>query len=158
MTRRRFTVRVDEKPAESDVAKIVSGLRAFNARQRRAKPKPFRKFAVYVRDGGGEIVGGLVGITHLDWLYVDYLWIDDAARGRGYGRRLMQAAERVAVRHGCRGAWLDTMSFQAPGFYRRLGYRKFGELADLTGGAMRYWLWKRLPRRRRPRRKRESRA
>ena len=26
----------------------------------------------------------------------------------------------------CRGAWLDTFSFQARGFYERLGYRLFG--------------------------------
>jgi ribosomal protein S18 acetylase RimI-like enzyme len=158
MTKREFDVRVDEKPRDADMAKIVAGLRAFNARQRGAKRwSSARKFAVYV-ERDGEIVGGLVGITHLDWLYVDYLWIDDAARGRGFGRRLMDTAERVAARHGCLGAWLDTMSFQAPGFYRRLGYRKFGELADLTGGATRYWLWKRLERRRRPKVRRSSRG
>lgn len=146
MTRRRFALHLDEKPAVADVAKVVAGLRAFNERQRGAKRDGARKFAVYVKDARGAIVGGLVGITHLDWLYVDYLWLDDSARGRGLGRRLMQSAERTAARRGCLGAWLETMSFQAPGFYRRLGYRKFGELADLSGGARRFWLWKRFPR------------
>jgi len=148
MKRGRLALDLDEKPADADVAKIVAGLRAFNARQRGRKRTSVRKFAVYVRDGDGAIVGGLVGLTHLDWLYVDYLWLDDAVRGRGWGRRLMDAAERVARRHGCLGAWLDTASFQAPGFYRKLGYRKFGELADLSSDMRRFWLWKRLAPRR----------
>jgi ribosomal protein S18 acetylase RimI-like enzyme len=152
MNRARLALDVDEKPADADMAKIVAGLRAFNARQRGRRRTSARNFAVYVRDEDGAIVGGLVGVTHLDWLYVDKLWLDDAVRGRGWGRRLMDAAEAVAVRHGCLGAWLDTASFQAPGFYKKLGYRKFGELADLTGGARRYWLWKQFPRRRQPRR------
>jgi ribosomal protein S18 acetylase RimI-like enzyme len=147
MTRRRHVLQLDEKPAAADVAVVVAGLRAFNERQRGKRRTPEKEFAVYVRDGDGAIVGGLVGVTHLDWLYVDKLWLDEAVRGNGWGRRLMEEAERVAVRRGCLGAWLDTMSFQAPRFYRHLGYREFGELADLSGGATRFWFWKRLARR-----------
>src|SRR5712692_3247481 len=46
------------------------------------------------------------------WLHIDNLWLDEALRGCGWGRRLLATAERVAVRRGCRGAWLDTRSFQ----------------------------------------------
>jgi ribosomal protein S18 acetylase RimI-like enzyme len=151
MTWRRLSIHVDEKPRAADKAKVIAGLRAFNARARGAPFTPVKELAVYVRTSDGAIVGGLLGLTQLDWLYVDRLWIDETARGRGYGRRLMEAAERVAARRGCLGAWLDTASFQAPGFYKRLGYRQFGELADLSDDVRRYWFWKPLARRR-PRR------
>jgi ribosomal protein S18 acetylase RimI-like enzyme len=42
--------------------------------------------------------------------------------GRGLGRRLILAAEQEAVRRRCRLVTLDTYSFQAPEFYRTLGY------------------------------------
>jgi ribosomal protein S18 acetylase RimI-like enzyme len=41
---------------------------------------------------------------------------------------LVEFAESCARERGCIGAWVDTFSFQAPGFYERLGYRQFGEL------------------------------
>jgi len=45
-----------------------------------------------------------------------------ARRGRGVGRELMDRAEIRAREGGCHSAWLDTFSFQARGFYEKLGY------------------------------------
>jgi hypothetical protein len=56
----------------------------------------------------------------------------------------MAAMEDAARRRGCRAAWLDTFSFQAPGFYRGLGYRVFGKLAGYPPGHTRHFLWKPL--------------
>jgi hypothetical protein len=39
---------------------------------------------------------------------------------------------------------LDTFSFQALGFYEKLGYRIFGELGDVAGGHKWYFLKKDL--------------
>lgn len=145
MKRRRLVL--DEKPKDADVESIVKGLRAFNE-ARTGRPIGARKFSVYVKDGRGRIVGGLVGITYWDWLYVDYLWLGEGLRGRGWGRRLIAEAERVAVERGCRGAWLDTFSFQAPGFYARMGYEQFGVMEDHPSGESRHFFRKRLgPRR-----------
>lgn len=41
---------------------------------------------------------------------------------------MLLQAEQEAIARGCRGAWLDTYSFQARGFYERLGYAVFGIL------------------------------
>jgi ribosomal protein S18 acetylase RimI-like enzyme len=59
-----------------------------------------------------------------------------------WGRRLVEEAERLAAEAGCRQAWVDTFSFQSPGFYQRLGYRVFGELPDYPPGQTRYFLTK----------------
>jgi GNAT superfamily N-acetyltransferase len=146
LTPRRTALRHEKNPAAQDVAKILAGLGAFNAAQvgRPADPK---KFFLSVRDGDGVVVGGLVGVTYWDWMYVDYLWLSDGLRGRGWGRRLIERAERIALARGCRGAWLDTFSFQAPGFYRRMGYREFGSMKDHPTGKSRHFFWKPLAKR-----------
>jgi hypothetical protein len=41
-------------------------------------------------------------------------------------------------------AYLDTFSFQAPDFYKKLGYEVFGELQDFPHGHQRYFMKKRL--------------
>jgi ribosomal protein S18 acetylase RimI-like enzyme len=51
-------------------------------------------------------------------------------------------AEAEAVRRKCVGAWLDTYSFQARGFYERLGYTVLGEIADYPPGHTRYFMKK----------------
>jgi hypothetical protein len=43
-----------------------------------------------------------------------------------------------------KNVFLDTFSFQAPGFYQKLGYRVFGELVDFPPGHTRQYLTKRL--------------
>ena len=56
--------------------------------------------------------------------------------------QLMNDAEREAIRRGCRGAWLDTYSFQARGFYERLGYTIFGTIDNYPPGHSRIFLKK----------------
>jgi GNAT superfamily N-acetyltransferase len=75
---------------------------------------------------------------------VDILWVHDAWRLRGVGSALMTAAEGAARAHGCRRIHLDTMSFQAPEFYRKLGYTVFGVLTGFPQDATRIYLVKDL--------------
>ena len=88
----------------------------------------FGRIGVFVRDDDGKIRAGLDALIEANWLYVDNLWVEDSLRGRGIGRLLMAEAERVAVARGCHSAWVDTFSFQAPGFYQKLGYEIFATL------------------------------
>ena len=76
-----------------------------------------------VRPRGESIVAGLAGETYSGWLFIRYLWVSEALRGKGIGRELMAGAEARALERGCHSAWVDTFSFQAPGFYPKLGYR-----------------------------------
>ena len=76
-------------------------------------------------------------------LFIEWLWIDDAARG-GTGRDVMALAESHAVIQGCTKAHLDTFNFQARGFYEKLGYTVFGTLEYPNGGVERYYMRKNL--------------
>ncbi|MEM9440888.1 MAG: GNAT family N-acetyltransferase [Pseudomonadota bacterium] len=96
--------------------------------------------------GNGAIIGALVGQSVWDWLYVNLLWVDQTLQGQGLGSRLMQAAEREAARRGCMGIWVSTYSFQAPDFYKKLGYSSFGRIDDFPRGHGRHFFQKRLDR------------
>ena len=86
----------------------------------------------------------MLGEIYWNWLYIDLLWVKDDLRGRGFGRRLMMIAENEARQQGAKNAYLDTFSFQAPDFYKKLGYEVFGELPDYPVGHQRFFLTKQL--------------
>lgn len=99
---------------------------------------------VYLRQTPKQVQGGLLGRTGASALFIDVLWIAEPFRRRGYGRQLVLAAEREAIRRGCHFSHVDTFSFHAPDFYRRLGYEVFGLLDGYRSGHIRYFLKKPL--------------
>jgi len=100
----------------------------------RAGPHNYRHLAVLLRNATGRIVGGLWGNTAYDWLTVYLLAVPADLRGRGIGAEIMRLAETEAAARGCYGAWLDTLEFQARGFYERIGYECFGQLPSYPRG------------------------
>jgi GNAT superfamily N-acetyltransferase len=116
--------------------------RRINAFHHQTVPLEARRFTLRLEDGDGRMIGGLSGLIYWDWLFIDALWVDAAARGQGVGRSLMAKAEQHAVTQGCHAVWLDT--FQAKGFYETLGYTPFGTLEDYPEGQTRTFLRKRL--------------
>ncbi len=100
--------------------------------------------AIALRNRQGDIQGGVTGHSVWDWLYIRYLWVAKAYRGCGQGKRLLDAAEDMAYDRACSGIWLHTLSFQAPAFYERQGYERFGELEDMPKGHRRLFYRKTL--------------
>lgn len=135
-------IELADKPPREDVEAVMRGLSEFN-RKRLGGGQDWAGLTVLLRDGS-RVRGGLLGFTHWDWLFVQFLWVEEALRGRDWGTRMMTMAEDEARRRDCVGIHLDTMSFQARGFYDKLGYKLFGELADFPRGHRRYFLWKPL--------------
>jgi GNAT superfamily N-acetyltransferase len=129
-------------PQPDDVAIVRAGLSAYN--RRHAPDDTFESLTLFVRDAHGAVIGGLLGGTIWYWLYVDILWLSDELRGQGYGSRLLTEAEGMAIKRGCIGAHLDTMSFQALGFYERHGYTVYGVLDNFPPGHRKYLLQKPL--------------
>ena len=97
-------------------------------------------------DNSGEVVGGLLGHTSIGMLFLDLFHLPRELRGAGLGSRIVELAEREGRRRGCSAAVVCTVTFQAPGFYERLGYRRFGEIDCPPDGATRIFLTKPLTR------------
>jgi len=128
--------------ADAEAAKcLTDGLRAFNAAK--IGDEELRPLQVLVRDeASGAILGGVIGRTWLGLLIIQTVYLEEGLRGQDIGRRMMAEAEAEARRRGCRGGVVDTISFQAPGFYQRLGWRCFGEIPCLPDGVSRIYLRK----------------
>lgn len=126
------TIEFMERPAQDVVQAIESGLDAYNhsiTGRRDAIP-----FAVLLKDPAGAIVGGLFAVAFWSSLAIDLFWIAEEYRGSGYGSRLLSLAEDEGRRRGADKAFLNTHTFQAPGFYEKHGYALYGELKDFPPG------------------------
>ena len=129
-------------PGAAEEQAILDALIAYN--DAAAGPGGHQPLAVVVRDAAGAVIGGLWGTTSYRWLFVRYLVLPATMRGQGIGTRLMAAAQDEARRRDCLGMWLDTFSFQAEGFYHKLGFATFGTIADYPPGGARHFLAKRF--------------
>lgn len=70
----------------------------------------------------GNVVGAVVAKTFWGALHIKNLFVSSKARGKGVGKELMEAACAKGIELGCRFAFVETMSFQALDFYRKLGF------------------------------------
>jgi GNAT superfamily N-acetyltransferase len=92
---------------------------------------------VLVAEHGGRLVGSLVaGLLPMPLYgarlaFVQELFVDEAARGAGAGRALMEAFDTWAREHGAAVEALGTSRPQAMAFYERLGF--------VTRPTMYYW-------------------
>jgi GNAT superfamily N-acetyltransferase len=107
-------------------------------------PSDHLDVAILLVGDDGKAHGGLWGKTGYGWLYVEFLAVPEAARGRNFGAGLIAEAEAIARIRGCVGSWLTTFSFQARGFYEKLGYSVFATLEDSPAGNDRIFMRKRF--------------
>lgn len=91
---------------------------------------PVKNISFILRDKGGEILGGISGTIFWYNLHIDYLWVDESLRGKGYGKELLNCIENIARENRCKLIQLDTFSFQAPSFYRKNGYEIVGVVEE----------------------------
>jgi GNAT superfamily N-acetyltransferase len=103
-----------------------------------------RLLSIAARADDGDLRAGLYGWTWGGCGYIELLWVADGQRGNGLGSKLLAAAEDEIRRRGCDRVALDTHSFQAPGFYARLGYAECGRTPGYPHGHDSIHLVKRL--------------
>jgi GNAT superfamily N-acetyltransferase len=134
-----YQIRYLDQPAWEVIGR---GIRDYNTQQASDGRAIFLCYALFAPDQ--SMAGGIIGETHWNWLFINLLWVREELRGKGYGHRLLQAAEDEGRRREATHAYLDTFSFQAPDFYEQHGYQVFGTLEDFPPGHKRLYLFKRL--------------
>jgi GNAT superfamily N-acetyltransferase len=86
-----------------------------------------------------EQVAGLSAVIYYHVMSIELLWVHEDVRGQGVGKRLLEQAERIARHSGCSMIHLDTFDFQAPTFYEKLGFERWGILGPYPNGHQRYF-------------------
>ncbi len=82
---------------------------------------------------GDKLVGGLRGESLGAWFYIKHLWVAEEHRKQGLGKDLMKSAEQEAKARDCQTIWVDTLSYQAPDFYQKLGYDVAARVPNYRG-------------------------
>ena len=122
-----YKIIVDHNPSQADNDAVVEGL-VIHYERLMDEPRD-REFSVFLKNDFG-IFGGIQAHFDTESVYIEVLWIDEMLRKKGYGTKLINAAEQEAVAHGCASSITDTWSFQAEEFYLKNGYERMGEIKN----------------------------
>ncbi len=133
---------MNHNPSESEIEFVNNALARFN--DAKVGPDNHELLNIVEYDDSGNVIGGILGGTYWGWMHIDILWVDEKFRKQGIGSKLLQAAEDEARRRGAHSVHVDTMSWQAPDFYKKHGYKIISELNDIPKGNKKYHLIKQL--------------
>lgn len=92
----------------------------------------------------GQILAGIYAVRELDCVTIEYLYVEEKHRGRGYGSQLLERIEQQARAAGAKRIFLNTFSFQAPAFYEKHGYQLFAKLKPAMANYNQYFFQKLL--------------
>jgi GNAT superfamily N-acetyltransferase len=70
------------------------------------------------------------GGVYNDWFFLTDLFIEKDYRGRGLGAIILGKLEDKLAALGIRHIWTWTAGYEAPGFYKKQGYKVFCELEN----------------------------
>ena len=82
----------------------------------------YEDFCFSAENGEGRIIGVITGRAYYNEVHIGDLIVDEAYRGSGLGRALVGTVEDAFRDKGYDLITLTTFGFQAPVFYRKLGY------------------------------------
>lgn len=113
-----------------DIAAIHDGLYSYNLSKTGKKSievhaERFPEQAAWlVRDVDGHFLGGIA----YHWensprkIFIDYFFLKETCRGCGFGKKLFELLFQTAENGDAEKIELTTDTFQAPDFYRKLGF------------------------------------
>jgi ribosomal protein S18 acetylase RimI-like enzyme len=131
-----------DRPRADDLDAVDAGLHLYNLAA--ADLAAVRPLACLARTPDGELIGGLRARQWGGAVEVQQLWVDEARRRQGVGARLMRLLEDEARRRGAVVIYLDTFSFQAPGFYERCGFQVAARIDGFPRGIAKFLMRKQL--------------
>ncbi|MBO4915978.1 MAG: GNAT family N-acetyltransferase [Oscillospiraceae bacterium] len=82
----------------------------------------YDEYCFAAEDGEGNIVGAITGRAYYNEVHIGDLIVAESHRRSGLGKRLVGAVEDCYRGKGYDVITLTTFGFQAPEFYKKLGY------------------------------------
>jgi len=125
-----------------DIQELISHLEAYNHTQTGANDKI--PITTIIRQPDGALAGGLFAFISYGWCVVELLWVDEQYRGNDLATNMMNHVEQYALNKGITRFKLETGSFQALDFYKKLGYEVYAQLEDYPIGHTNYYCRKLL--------------
>ena len=104
-----------------------------------------------VAESDDRFIGCASGLAYFNaqqyanWFYLTDLFVEKSYRHQGLGSALLQSLEEQVTSLGIGHIWTWTAGYEAPGFYHKMGYRIFMEMAGwYSDGSSRVGLSKQL--------------
>lgn len=140
-----MNIKVTDKIDQESHDRVIQLLIEYNlSKTQEFKNEINKPIEIIARDELNEIIGGLYGRSIWGTLEVKTLVVKFENRNQGIGQKLIIEAEKEAKNRNCRFISLDTFSFQAPGFYEKLGFEKIGTETDFPKGFEKYYYRKKI--------------
>jgi GNAT superfamily N-acetyltransferase len=138
-----LTFSAEDEPSQADLDTVDAGLHRHNLE--RGSVDEVRNMAVFARDASGAVRGGAVGRYWGRYCELQQLWVDEPLRWNGIGARLLDEFEVRGASLGCSVFTLETLSFQAPGFYEKRGYEVVLRQDGFPHGHVKFSMRKTVP-------------
>lgn len=108
-------------------------------------PKASTEEVTLMREEKGQLIAVLQAKCVLDNAHITALVVDEEHRGKDLGAALLQEFEALARERGLTTITLSTKSYQAEGFYLKMGYEVYARLEDVPEkGVTKFHFIKRL--------------
>jgi ribosomal protein S18 acetylase RimI-like enzyme len=76
----------------------------------------------FVLNDGDTFAGAVVVETFWGALHLKYVYVEENYRGKGFATQLMEKCFDFARENQCPFIFVETMNFQALGFYQKMGF------------------------------------
>ena len=106
----------------------------YNYNRRAIGRNDARGLGFVIRDEAGRTIAVAAGYSWAGTSELKQMWVDEAYRGRGYAREVLNAFVAEAANRGVRRVWVASYDFQAPGMYEKSGFKRVAEFAGWPEG------------------------
>lgn len=103
-----------------------------------------RGLAFVAHDDSGRVIGAAAGYSWAGSSELRLMWVDEAHRGRGLARTLLEAFIGEAKARGVKRIWVASYDFQAPKMYEKFGFKRIAEFEGWPDGHTNVLLCKRF--------------
>ena len=136
-----INLEVCANPDAAQLFPIEEGLNNFNDLMTGMSDR--QPLAVLIKSKtNGKVLGGMLGRSSLGLLFIDLFYLPPELRRMGVGTEILFRFEEEGRKRGCTAAFLYTISFQAPDFYKKHGWEEFGRIECKPEGTSRIFMKK----------------